>query len=49
MANVLAPWQSLRIVDYLAFYSQGTYTPRPLGTFDDVWVVEFVPRPVDGR
>jgi len=46
---VLAPWPSLRIVDYLAYYSQNTYAPRPLGTFDEIWVVEFVPRPDYGR
>ncbi len=41
---VLAPRQSLRIVDLLAYYSQGTYSPHVLGNFDEIWVVEFVPR-----
>lgn len=40
---VLAPWPSLRIVDLLAYYSQGTHTPRVLGQFDEIFVVEFVP------
>ena len=40
---VLAPWDSLRIVDLVVYYSQSTYTYRALGTFDDVWVVEFIP------
>ena len=41
---VLAPWPSLRIVDLLAYYSQSTHSPRVLGRFDEIWVVEFVPR-----
>jgi Dolichyl-phosphate-mannose-protein mannosyltransferase len=40
---VLAPWPSLRIVDLLAYDSQSTHTYRVLGTFDNIWVVEFVP------
>jgi hypothetical protein len=40
---VLAPWPSLRIVDLLAYESQSTHTPRVLGKFDEIWVVEFVP------
>jgi 4-amino-4-deoxy-L-arabinose transferase-like glycosyltransferase len=40
---VLAPWPSLRIVDFLAYYTQSTHSPRVLGTFDEIWVVEFVP------
>ncbi len=40
---VLAPWPSLRIVDFLAYSSQGTHSPRVLGNFDDIWVVEFIP------
>ncbi len=40
---VLAPWPSLRIVDLLTYDSQATYTPRVLGKFDEIWVVEFVP------
>ena len=40
---VLAPWPSLRIVDLLAYSSQSTFAYRALGTFDDIWVVEFVP------
>ncbi len=40
---VLAPWPSLRIVDLLAYYSQGTHSYRVLGNFDEIFVVEFVP------
>lgn len=40
---VLAPWPSLRILDLIAYLSQGTYSPRVLGKFDEIWVVEFVP------
>ena len=40
---VLAPWPSLRIVDLLAYDSQSTHSYRVLGTFDEIFVVEFVP------
>jgi len=41
---VLAPrGASTRILDYLAYYSQSTHTPRVLGCFEDVWIVEFDP------
>lgn len=40
---VLAPWPSLPIVDLLAYNSQSTYTPRVLGSFDEIFVVEFNP------
>jgi dolichyl-phosphate-mannose-protein mannosyltransferase len=40
---VLAPWPSLRIVDFLTYYSQSTHSPRVLGRFDEIWVVEFIP------
>ena len=46
---VLAPWQSQRIVDLLAYYSQDTHSPRVLGRFDNIWVVEFVPRDGDAN
>jgi len=45
---VLAPWPSLRILDFLAYYSQSTHSPRVLGKFDEIWVVEFVPN-IDAR
>lgn len=40
---VLAPWPSLRIVDLLAYDSQSTHSYRVLGTFDEIFVVEFTP------
>ncbi len=40
---MVAPWPSLRIVDLVANASQGTYIPHALGTFDEIWVVEFIP------
>ena len=46
---VLAPWPSLRIVDLVAYYSQSTYSPRVLGRFDEIWVVEFIPRSDEAR
>ena len=42
---VLAPWPSLRIVDLIAYDSQSTHTYRVLGTFDEIFVVEFTPYP----
>ncbi len=42
---VLAPWPSLRIVDLIAYDSQSTYTYRVLGSFDEIFVVEFIPYP----
>jgi hypothetical protein len=41
---VLASITSMRIADYLAYYSQSTHVPRIVGSFDGIWVVEFVPR-----
>ena len=46
---VLASRPSLRIVDLLAYYSQGTYSLHVLGKFDEIWVVEFVPGQYEGR
>jgi hypothetical protein len=41
---VLAPrGPSMGVLDYVAYYAQSTHSARPLGCFDDVWVVEFVP------
>jgi hypothetical protein len=40
---VLAPWPSLRIVDFLGYESQSTYSYRVLGEFDEIFVVEFTP------
>lgn len=41
---VLAPQgPSTRILDYVAYYSQSTHTPRVLGRYQDIWVVEFDP------
>jgi hypothetical protein len=45
---VLAPWPSLRIVDLIAYDSQSTHTYRILGSFDEIFVVEFTPY-YDGR
>jgi len=46
---VLAALPSLRVVDYVAYYSQSTHSPRVLATFDEIWVVEFTPRDSPGR
>jgi len=46
---VLSPLPSLQIVDLLAYYSQSTYSLRVLGSFDHIWVVEFVPHVDDAR
>jgi hypothetical protein len=40
---VLAAGPSLPTVDFLAYYSNSTHSPRVLGNFDHIWVVEFVP------
>ncbi len=39
----LVPWPSVRTLDYLADSARGIYTPRVLGQFDFIWVVEFDP------
>jgi 4-amino-4-deoxy-L-arabinose transferase-like glycosyltransferase len=40
---VLAPWPSLPIVNLLAYDLQGTHSYRVLGSFDEIFVVEFTP------
>jgi hypothetical protein len=41
---MLVPWQSAGILDFLAYSSRDAFAPHLLGTFANIWVVEFVPR-----
>lgn len=40
---VLEGWPTLQVVEFLAYSSQSTHSPRALGNFNGIWVVEFVP------
>jgi hypothetical protein len=40
---MLVPEQSQQILDLLAYDTQGAFSPRMLGNFDNIWVIEFVP------
>jgi len=40
---ILAPWPSLPIVNLLAYDLQSTHSYRVLGSFDEIFVVEFTP------
>ena len=43
---MLVPWPSVKILEYVANAARESYTPHVLGEYDDIGLVEFVPRPV---